>query len=240
MAAIPAAAVLFDLGNTLVAYYTGAEFPSVLRRCLRACADALGLADGSWDPEAVFRDAMRMNAGRPDFAVRLLDDRLKELFGPHRAMDERVLEKVCDAFLHPIFELARVDAEAIPLLEALRQRGIKTAIVSNTPWGSPASRWRDEVARHGLRAKVDAAVFCVDVGWRKPHAAPFRRALELLAIAPSDAIFVGDDPRWDVVGARNAGIRPVLLDPSATVADPDCERIRRLTDVLGLVGVAAG
>ncbi len=54
-------AVLFDLGNTLVAYY-GRGFPSVLRRCLRACADALGLPEGSWDQEALFREAMRMNA----------------------------------------------------------------------------------------------------------------------------------------------------------------------------------
>jgi hypothetical protein len=35
-------AILFDLGNTLVGYYTSGEFPLVLRRCLRECASALG------------------------------------------------------------------------------------------------------------------------------------------------------------------------------------------------------
>ncbi len=32
-----ARAVLFDLGNTLVSYYAAADFPPILRACLRAC-----------------------------------------------------------------------------------------------------------------------------------------------------------------------------------------------------------
>src|SRR5262249_8358220 len=66
--------------------------------------------------------------------------------------------------------------------------------------------------RHGLLDKVDATVFCMDVGWRKPHRAPFDRALSLLEVAPADALFVGGDHRWDIVGAQNAGLRPVLLE----------------------------
>jgi len=31
-------------------------------------------------------------------------------------------------------------------------------------------------------------------------------------VALADALFVGDDRRWDVVGAQNAGLRPVLLE----------------------------
>ena len=108
--------------------------------------------------------------------------------------------------------MARPDPQAVPLLEALRGRGIKTAIVSNTPWGSPADAWRAELVRHGLLDKVDATVFCMDVGWRKPHRAPFDRALSLLEVAPGDALFVGDDHRWDIIGAQNAGLRPVLLE----------------------------
>jgi FMN phosphatase YigB (HAD superfamily) len=67
------------------------------------------------------------------------------------------------------------------VLRSLRHQGIKTAIVSNTPWGSSANAWRAELARHELLDAVDATVFCMDVGWRKPHRAPFDRALSLLA-----------------------------------------------------------
>src|SRR5262245_23684456 len=135
--------------------------------------------------------------------------------------------------MEPILDLARPSPQAATVLAWLRRRGIKTAIVSNTPWGSSASVWRSELARHGLLQIVDAVVFCVDVGWRKPHRAPFDRALALLDVAPTDALFVGDDPRWDVIGAQNAGVRPVLLGSPAS--SPHLETIQNLEDVMRLV-----
>jgi HAD superfamily hydrolase (TIGR01662 family) len=119
-------------------------------------------------------------------------------------------------------------------LESLRDLGIKTAIVSNTSWGSPASEWRQELARHGLLDRVDATVFCVDVGWRKPHPAPFERALTLLDVIAGEALFVGDDHRCDVLGAKNAGMRPVLLEPHPTNSLPDDLVIWNLGDAVAL------
>jgi HAD superfamily hydrolase (TIGR01509 family) len=116
--------------------------------------------------------------------------------------------------MEPIFETAIADPAALTILASLRARGFRTAIVSNTPWGSPAQAWRAELARHGLLAAVDAAVFCTDVGYRKPHPAPFERALSLLDVDAAEAAFVGDDPRWDIAGAHAAGVRPILLAPT--------------------------
>src|SRR6185437_5062898 len=101
--------------------------------------------------------------------------------------------------------------------------------VSNTPWGSSAEDWRTELARHGLLAAVDAAVFCVDVGYRKPHPAPIQRALALLEVPAAEAVFVGDDPRWDVAGAQAAGVRPILLGKKIPAIMP--EGVARATDL---------
>jgi putative hydrolase of the HAD superfamily len=131
--------------------------------------------------------------------------------------------------------MARLDPQAVPLLEALRGHGIKTAIVSNTPWGSPADAWRAELTRHGLLDKVDAAVFCMDVGWRKPHRAPFDRALSLLEVAPADALFVGDDHRWDIVGAQNA----VLLESVVPKSPRHHLTVPNLAGVLALLAEAS-
>ena len=228
-------AVLFDLGNTLVTYYATAEFPSVLQRCLQECRDVLGWSQDSERDHAMFVRAMGLNAERPDGAVHALDERLSELFGEYASLDDATLAAVCEAFLKPIFDLARLDRDALPVLESIRQRGIKTAIVSNTPWGSSASVWRNELARHGLLERVDASVFCGDVGWRKPNPAPFQRALELIHVAPADAMFVGDDARWDLIGAQNAGLRPVLLRPSLVPVIEGSVGIHRLSDVLDLL-----
>ena len=232
-------AILFDLGNTLVGYYTSGEFPVVLRRCVRECASALGQTGDRGRDEDLFERALLLNREQSDYAVWPLSARLQELFGAYESIDEASAEALATTFLKPIFAIARLDPQAIPLLEALRGRGIKTAIVSNTPWGSPASAWRAELSRHGLLDKVDATVFCMDVGWRKPHRAPFDRALSLLDVAPADALFVGDDHRWDIVGAQNAGLRPVLLESGVSELRHDHLRIPNLAGIIALLTEAS-
>jgi len=232
-------AILFDLGNTLVRYYASSEFPLVLRRCLRECARALGQTEDPVRDEDLFERALLLNREQSDYAVRPLVDRLQELFRAHDSLDEASAWALSTAFLKPIFATARLDPQAVPLLEALRGRGIKTAIVSNTPWGSPADAWRAELTRHGLLDKVDAAVFCMDVGWRKPHRAPFDRALSLLEVAPADALFVGDDHRWDIVGAQNAGLRPVLIGSVVPKPPRDHLTIPNLAGIIALLTEAS-
>jgi phosphoserine phosphatase len=141
--------VLFDLGNTLVTYYATAEFPSVLQRCLQECRDVLGWSQDSERDHIMFVRAMGLDAERPDGAVRALGERLKELFGEYASLDASTLAAVCQAFLKPIFDLARLDPDALPLLESIRQRGIKTAIVSNTPWGTTIGRPSELLATSG-------------------------------------------------------------------------------------------
>jgi putative hydrolase of the HAD superfamily len=228
-------AILFDLGNTLVGYYTSSEFPLVLRRCLRECASTLGQTKDPARDEDLFERALLLNREQSDYAVRPLAARLQELFGACESFDEASARALGTAFLKPIFAMARPDPQALPLLEALRGRGIKTAIVSNTPWGTPADAWRAELARHGLLNNVDATVFCMDVGWRKPHRAPFDRALSLLDVAPADGLFVGDDHRWDIVGAQNAGIRPVLLESAVPKPRRDHLAIPNLPGIIALL-----
>lgn len=100
--------------------------------------------------------------------------------------------------------------------------------MSNTPWGSPAASWKEELARHGLLDQVD-------VGWRKPHPAPFQRALTHLEVPASEAIFVGDDPRWDVLGTESVGLHPLLLLNGSAVGFPSCTTIARLEEVLSWI-----
>ena len=73
-------AILFDLGNTLVGYYTSTEFPLVLRRCLRECARALGQTEDPARDEDMFERALLLNREQSDYAVRPLAGRLHELF----------------------------------------------------------------------------------------------------------------------------------------------------------------
>jgi HAD superfamily hydrolase (TIGR01509 family) len=208
---MPIRAALFDLGNTLVSYYQPSEFMPILRRSLQACLLTLGHSPLTREAETdLVHQALELNQERADLAVWPLEERLRVLFS-HDSLDAGGAERLCDAFLQPIFATARVNRDALPVLAGLKRRGVKTAIVSNTPWGSSGRAWRAELARHGLLTAVDAVVFCTDVGWRKPHPIPFRRALQMLDTSAAEAVFVGDDPAWDIEGAGGAGLRAILL-----------------------------
>jgi hypothetical protein len=130
-------AVLFDLGNTLVSYYGSSGFPPILRGCLRRALSAAGLSVSALDEQRLFEHAMRLNKEREDLAVRPLADRLQELFCPYAELTNTKLADVCGAFLEPIFACAELDVAAPHVLEELRRGGVKTGIVSNTPWGVP-------------------------------------------------------------------------------------------------------
>jgi putative hydrolase of the HAD superfamily len=222
-------AVLFDLGNTLVRYYRGDEFLPILRECVRCAAAAVH--DKAPDLDSLFEKALELNHEADNFAVRPLEDRICKLFPACPVTDPIAMRNVCKSFMTPIFSCARVEDDAVEVLDALRARGLRTAIVSNTPWGSSAELWLEELHRHALLERLDAVTFCVEVGWRKPHPAPFLRTLKKLAIEPCDAVFVGDDPRWDVEGPLRAGIRPILVS-DAPVERSRCTRIARLAFLL--------
>ena len=66
------------------------------------------------------------------------------------------------------------------------------------------------VAHHGLT--VDAVLTSGAHGKTKPHETIFRRMLELLDVAPDEAVMVGDTVEDDIEGARAVGMQALLVD----------------------------
>ena len=62
----------------------------------------------------------------------------------------------------------------------------------------------------------------------------------MLDVAPSDALFVGDDHRWDIVGAQNAGLRPVLLESVVQKPPRDHLTIPNLAGIIVLLTESSG
>jgi putative hydrolase of the HAD superfamily len=204
-------AVLFDLGNTLVRYYTRAEWPCVRERCIAAARDALlerGLIAAG--PADLAQRVAAESGTSPDCRVRPLEGRLARIFG----LREAAPDEACRAFMAPIFALASVYDDTLPTLAALRSGGVRTAIVSNSPWGSPPHLWREHLTDLGLADRVDAAFFCGDCGWRKPAPQIFEYVFGRLGVTAGRCLFVGDDPRWDLAGPQAVGMRAVTIDRS--------------------------
>ncbi len=113
--------------------------------------------------------------------------------------------------------------DALPVLEELRATGVKIGLVSN------GIRDLTEFVSHH-RLDVDAIVDSRSHGRVKPHPTIFQAALDLLGVAPAEAVMVGDSLEEDVEGARALGMQAILIDRDDR--HPDVEE--RLTDLYGL------
>ncbi|MDG4663568.1 HAD-IA family hydrolase [Mycobacterium sp. 236(2023)] len=96
------------------------------------------------------------------------------------------------------------------VLAGLRERGIKTAVVSNI-----AFDLRPAFGRLGPAGTVDEFVLSFEVGAVKPDPAIFRTALDRLGVAADRALMVGDSDETDG-GARAVGCAFTLVDPLPT------------------------
>ena len=88
--------------------------------------------------------------------------------------------------------------DALPVLAALREHGVKIGFVSN------GSRDLEEfVTHHGLDA--DCAIGSRDFGRTKPHPGIFRHALALLDVERRRAAMIGDSYEDDIEGPARSG-----------------------------------
>lgn len=234
------AAVLFDLGNTLAAYYHPSEFGPILKDAIGAVRDELsrrGLCQVSL--EAAVAAAVIENREAADHRFTPMVDRLERIFQVALAHDPSLVEAACERFLGPIFAVGRVYDDTLPSLAQLRSAGVRVGIVSNAPWGSPPKSWRRELQRLNLSAAVDAVVLCGDVGWRKPAPDIFYYALGKLGCEAAECMFVGDDLRWDIEGSAAVGMRPMLIDRDGRHPNYKGERAVNLCEILASLGAGA-
>jgi HAD superfamily hydrolase (TIGR01549 family) len=100
-----------------------------------------------------------------------------------------------------------LDPEALPVLETL-EGGKSLALVSN--FDHPR-HFEKVIARHGLSPFFRSTVVSGIVGFRKPDPRIFDKALRETGLMPSEVVYVGDTED-DIMGARAAGIAPILIE----------------------------
>lgn len=97
-------------------------------------------------------------------------------------------------------------SDAIATLEVVRAAGLRTGLVSD---GLASVQRRKLLALPSVSELLDVIVLTDELGpgFAKPSPVPFRVACRLLDVSPSDAAYVGNDPRKDFAGARAAGLK---------------------------------
>ena len=123
-----------------------------------------------------------------------------------------------------------VPPNVVPALNALRARGLRLVVVSNANGTLLA-----HMERLGMTGRFDHILDSHDEGVEKPHPRFFEIALSRSGARTDTTIHVGDLYHVDVVGARNAGLRGVLLDEADLRPDADCPRVRSLDELVAAI-----
>ena len=132
---------------------------------------------------------------------------------------------------------SRVIPGSVEGLRALARTGVHVGVVSNSD-GLVAERLREQEVLQvgpGLGVPVATVIDSGEVGVEKPDPRIFRLALDALGIGPERAWYVGDMPGIDVVGARAAGLHPIVMDPFGLHFVADYDRVASLAELAARV-----
>jgi putative hydrolase of the HAD superfamily len=118
-------------------------------------------------------------------------------------------------------------------LQALADLGVRLGVVSNADGLIGARLAQLELCQvgPGMGVTIECVVDSGNVGVMKPDPRIFEGALDLMGLSAQEVWYVGDMPAIDVVGARRAGLRPVLMDPLRLHLDADYDRVDSLADL---------
>ena len=237
-------AVAFDLFNTLITVDMPSRYSSIDR--LLDSLQGQGIAVHADDFMPVYRDTVREfvseaeRLGKETHNGLWISTALQRLGIDVQPQDPRVAQAV-EAYFSAFVDNARALPGTADMLAALKPR-YRLGLLSNLTHGPAARQILDHV---NLSSNFEVLLVSGDLGYRKPHPQAFQTLIEALDVPPASIVFVGDDPRTDVQGARLAGMQPVqtvyarrqqddaaLLTPAA---DPSVPTISSWQDLLDLL-----
>lgn len=198
------AGVTVDLDDTL---YPQASY---LAGAWGAVADAGAAADPGLDRDALL-DALHARAALGSDRGGIIDGALADVGG-----SLSLVPPLVGAF-HAYRPETLPAYPGVPQALAALRRLVPVACVTD---GDPRVQ-RAKLAALGLA--FDAVVISdeIDRSVRKPHPAPFLKALESLGVPASRAVHIGDRPAKDVAGATAVGMATIRVRTGEYANDPD-------------------
>ncbi len=223
-------AVFFDAGNTLLHPHPSVAF---------VCGIVLQRHGYSTDPKEVERrlghaDAVYEREYRTDDTFWTSEERASELWSRMYAtvMRELGLDGDADILGREVYEEFgdsrwwKTYPDVVPGLERLRACGLRLGMISN--WDC---RLPDLCHGIGISRHFDFILSSANIGLHKPDPRIFEIALQRAGVSAHDAWHVGDHYYADILGARSAGLEPVLIDRTGNGVKADCLVVRDLAEL---------
>jgi putative hydrolase of the HAD superfamily len=207
--------IIFDLGSTLIEFENRPWAETTLKgidigyRLLTEEGHRLPPFDEFASSLMAGMDALRLRA-LETMMERQATDAPDIFFAELGLKDPKdISRRFMDKFYNAVTEQMTACEGAAETLSTVNERGYKTGLISNTPY--PRANHEADLDRYGLKSFLDFRIYSSEVGLRKPHPDIFLAGREAINLAADEIIYVGDSYKWDVVGARQAGMKPVLI-----------------------------
>lgn len=199
-------AVLFDAGDTLIAYRRPLRIllqDFFIERDIIVPRDAIAETLDAVNPRyRSLVDQVRTVEQEQRMWLEVARDFLDLLQPRHRDLYPVLAQWFGQSWRH-----LKVFRDVRPAVRALRERGLRLAVVSN--WEPSLEH---ALERLGLRGYFETVVVSSVEGVWKPDPRLFEIALGRLALDGGAAVSVGDHLERDVQAAEAAGVRGILLD----------------------------
>ena len=165
--------------------------------------EMLGVRHQDWDEQLLVHSRDRLAGHKTDVYAIIRD--MAHAIDPS-IPEERIRAATHNRMTRFASALKGIPEENLRVLRALKSEGKLLALLSNADV-MEAAAW-DETEASGL---FDVAVFSCQVGLVKPEREIYELCLDRLGVAAADAVFVGDGGSDELLGARGAGMTPVMV-----------------------------
>jgi len=226
-------AVIFDFGQTLVNSATG--FRNDEKEAQDKLFTNLGLTVKE-DFLAIYRRFRKEFHDRSNFSRNAL---WQEVFYYYCvAVDSEILDRWETEYWATVKDHTTLFPEVTGVLDSLRSR-YEIALITNTQ-GQKATGTHRISLYPELENYFKVIIVAGEGGTLpKPDPRPFHQCLDKLGISPSEAVYIGDDWRIDICGARDAGLHAIWLNHHTVTRNwPEVEEalpvIRSLEELLEL------
>ena len=203
-------AVVFDFADTLV-HTERFDYDA----CLKTMVESFrkngvsvpfeSFRRGYFDSRDTFYKRTEKTLEEQDFGERIAET--MKFCGFKLSADDKRIRQAKEAFCMCFAQSLTIDDYLPPLLDELHRK-YKLAIVSNMSF---AQAILQSVRDFAIADYFDTIVVSGILGWRKPSPRIFDEVLRALHVKAEEAAFVGDSPRADVEGAKQVGMKALLL-----------------------------
>lgn len=224
-------AIVFDIGQTLTYYPIPLNWSKLYRPAFGSVAEKLGINFTEEEyihfGEVLTKYNTRINPRDMEYSSDTIFTEMLEKTSAGLSLMQDIKREFYSFFRTDI----RVYPEAEDALKKIKAMGIRTATLSDVPYGMDNEYALGDIGP--LIRYIDLPYTSNDTGYRKPCKEGLLMIASKFGIDPSEMAFVGDEIK-DMNCAHNAGTKAVLINRTGEKKDygQDIE-IKDLTELTG-------